>query len=577
MTQAAENIDVDLGELYLGRAYQYADDVRAEKIPVCRLTRLAVDRWFRDLESGGERGLYFDENAAARVFRFSGYCRQYEGQWAGQPLELQGWQCFIIANVFGWMREDGTRRFRIVYEEIPRKNGKTTKLGFVGNYGLLGDGEQGPRIYSAATKREQASELFDAAQAMVEQSPELLGRVTVFRGKMQCQANRGRLQPLSADHKSMDGLNVHFGLIDELHAHPSSRVWDVIKSARGARRQALIWAITTAGFDQTSICYEQRGYAIRVLEGTVDDDSYFAIIYTVDDEAKWSDEKEWRKANPNWGVSINTDDMRDQARLAREIPSERVEFLTKRLNIWLRGETKWMNLDRWNACQSDYDDQSVWSGESCAGGGRAYAGLDLSSVEDMTSLGVVVEQDDGGIKTYCRSWLPEEALNRRLAKGDYSLEKFERAGVLHLTPGETVDYEYIRNDVLRLSESLNLQSVAFDRWNSNQLVGQLLDDGVPMVAFGQGYGSMSSPMKELMRLVLNGQLQHNNSVLTWAMGNLVTDMNPAGDIKPAKDKCKEKIDPAVALIMALGMWLNSPEVLSGWDYLCEDDFGDLVG
>ncbi len=577
MSEPAQDIVVDLGELYLSRAYQYAEDVRAGNIPVCRLTRLAVDRWFRDLDTAGDRGLYFDENAAARVFRFSGYCRQYEGQWAGQTLELQGWQCFIIANVFGWMRADGTRRFRIVYEEIPRKNGKTTKLGFIGNYGLLGDNEPGPRVYSAATKRDQASELFDAAQAMVEQSPELLSRVTVFRGKMQCQINRGRFLPLSADHKSMDGLNVHFGLVDELHAHPSSRVWDVIKSARGARRQALIWAITTAGFDQTSICYEQRGYAIRVLEGTVEDDSYFAVIYTVDDESRWSDEKEWRKANPNWGVSINIDDMRDQARLAKEIPSERVEFLTKRLNVWLRGETKWMNMERWNDCAADYDDQAVWSEAPPVFEGRAYAGLDLSSVEDMTALSVVVEQEGGGLKVFSRAWLPEEALNRRLAKGDYSFEKFEQAGVLHLTPGETVDYDYIRKDVLRIAETLNLQAVAFDRWNSNQLVNQLLDDGVPMVSFGQGYGSMSSPMKELMRLVLNGQIEHSNPVLTWAVGNLVTDMNPAGDVKPAKDKCKEKIDPAVALVMALGMWLAAPEVLTGWDYLCEDDVSNLIG
>lgn len=577
MTVAAEQVETDLGRLYLDRAYQYAEDVRAERIPVCRLTRLAVERWFRDLETGGERGLYFDENAAARVFRFSGYCRQYEGEWAGAPLDLGGWQCFTIANVFGWFRSDGTRRFRIVYEEIPRKNGKTTKLGYLGNYGLIADGEPGPRVYSAATKRDQAKELFDAAQAMVEQSPALLQRVNVFTGKMQCPRNRGRLQPLSADFKSMDGLNVHFGLVDELHAHPNSKVWDVIKSARGARRQPLIWAITTAGFDQDGVCYQQREYAVKVLEGVVEDDSYFAIIYTIDDPAKWDEETEWRKANPNWGVSVNPDDMRDQARLAKEIPSERIEFLTKRLNVWLRGEAKWMNLERWKLCQTDYDDQAPWSDDSPRIEARAFAGLDLSSVEDLTAFAAAVELETGELQTFVRAWIPEGALARRLAKGDHTLEKFAAAGVLHTTPGETVDYDWIQADILKAAERLNLQAIAFDRWNSNQLVNQLMSEGLPMVAFGQGYGSMSAPMKEFMRLVLNKQLQHSNPVLTWAVSNLVAELNPAGDIKPAKDKCKEKIDPAVALVMAIGMWLAAPEVSDGWDHLDVDDLDDLIG
>ncbi|MDO6804211.1 terminase large subunit, partial [Wenyingzhuangia sp. 1_MG-2023] len=211
---------------YLDRAYQYAADVRDGQIPVCRMTRLAIDRWYRDLETAERRGLRFDENAAGRFFRFSGYCRQYEGDWAGKPIDFEPWQCFGLAQIFGWLRTDGTRRFRIAYEKVARKNGKTTKAAVVANYGLLADGEGGPRIYSAATKREQAAELYDAAVAMLEQSPSLFRLVRRYSNRVLAPKSRGRLQALSKDHKSMDGLNVHYGLIDELHAHPTSAVWD---------------------------------------------------------------------------------------------------------------------------------------------------------------------------------------------------------------------------------------------------------------------------------------------------------------------------------------------------------------
>ncbi|MEQ3693166.1 MAG: terminase TerL endonuclease subunit [Thalassolituus sp.] len=549
---------VDLGRKYIDMAYQYADDVRDGKIPVCRLTKLAIDRWFRDLETGGERGLYFDENEAARVFRFSGYCRQYEGEFAGLPLELQGWQCFTIANIYGWMRADGTRRFRIAYERVPRKNGKTTKLAYIGNYGLLGDREGGPRVYSAATKRDQAKELYDAALAMLEQSPKLSSLIKSYADRVVALKSRGRLQALSKDSKSMDGLNVHYGLIDELHAHPTSAVWDVIKSARGARKQPLIWTITTAGFIPDGIDADQLAYATKVLEGSIDDDSYFAIIYTVDDPEKWDDEEEWKKANPNLGVSVNPDDMREQCRMAKEIPTERIEFMTKRLNIALRGEAKWMNMERLALCETDYDDQAPWSGCDEFKGKAAWGGLDLSSVEDMTALSFTTVVN-GKTRTFVRAYLPQGALDRRLAKGDKSLEKFVVTGHLQVVPGQTVDYEYIKKDMRTACEYFNVQGIAFDRWNSNQLVNDMLGEGVPMIEFGQGFGSMSAPMKELMIRVLNTMFEYSNPVLYWAMGNLVADINPAGDIKPDKSKIKEKIDPAAATIMALGVQILMPE------------------
>ena len=559
---------VDVGRRSLDAAYQYADDVKSGKVPACKFVKQAVDRWFRDLDTGHERGLYFDENAAAKVFRFFSYCRHYQGDLAGRPIELEGWQCFSEANIFGWKMADGSRRFRMAYEEVARKNGKTTKLGGIGLYGLLGDDEAGPKVYSAATKRDQARELFDASSAMAQQSPELKRLLKVYARELICPNNFGKFEPLSADAKSMDGLNVFFGLVDELHAHPNSKVWDVIKSARGSRRQPLIRAITTAGFDRDGICYELRDYATKILDGSADDDAFFAIIYTLDEDDDFDDESAWIKANPNLGVSVSLKDMQDQCRMAKVMPSEMTEFLTKRLNIWTYGESKWMNMEAWGECRADYDSLSCWDEEKTSelDGLPCYGGLDLASVEDICSLKLVFTVD-GKKRVIGRDYLPEAALEARLKKGYNFMEKFKRSGYLVVTPGNVVDYAWIFKDILAACARFDVREIAFDRWNSSQLVTDLLEAGVNMVEFGQGTGSMNAPMKDLMRLVLSGGIEHNDPLLTWAMSNLVADVNPAGDIKPAKDKVKEKIDPAVALIMALGRCLTMEEPVNINNYI----------
>lgn len=545
--------EADIGRVSLDAAYLYAANVRAGEIPACKWTRLAVDRWFADLENGHERGLRFDENAAARVFRFFNYCRHYQGEWAGHPIRLEPWQCFIVANVYGWQLDNGTRRFRMVYEEIPRKNGKTTKLGGIGLYGLHGDGEPGPKVYSAATKRDQAKELFESSKAMVLQSPELKKLTKVFQGHLSSPRHFGRFEPLSADAKSMDGLNVHYGLVDELHAHPTPQVWDVIKSARGARRQPLQWAITTAGFNRNGICYELRDYACKVLEGVVEDDAFFTIIYTIDDGDQFDDPVAWQKANPNFGVSVSPKDLEDQCRMAMAMPTELTEFLTKRLNVWTYGESKWMNMEAWKECQVEFDALAPWGEDDCElDGETCFGGLDLASVEDLTALYLVFAMPGGRKRVIGRAYLPQEKLEQRLAKGNNFFEQWRTSGFLTVTPGAVTDYEYIKEDIRRACSRFHVQEIAYDRFNSSQLVNDLMEEEVPMVAMGQGFASMNAPMKELQRIVLTRQLEHNDPLLTWAVSNLVADQNPAGDIKPNKSKVSEKIDPAVAVIMALG-------------------------
>ena len=537
----------------LDQAAAYGRGVLAGQIPVCELTRLAVERHYRDLETAHERGLVFDENAAGRVIAFfHTFLRHSKGEWAGQPIRLEPWQLWIISCVFGWVHEEsGLRRFNTVYEEIPRKNGKTTKLAGIGLYGLTKDNEAGAEVYSAATKRDQARLLFDEAKRMVQQSPPLRKRLEVLRHNMNLAATHSKFEPLSSDANSLDGLNPHMPLVDELHAHKTSEVWDVLKSATGARRQWLLWAITTAGFNRDGICYEVRDYATKVLRGIIEDDSFFAIIYTIDEGDDWKDELSWRKANPNLGVSVKLEYLRDQARAAMEMPRALTNFLTKHLDVWVNAETLWMNIEAWRRCEVVYDLADV-EGWDCWGG------LDLASVSDICALGFVFRSPESDRKrVWVRCYLPEDTVQHRVQKNQVPYDVWAREGWLTLTPGNVTDYNYIRRDLLELAGRLSPKGIAFDRWNSSQLVNDLLDEGLPMVAYGQGHASMNAPMKELERMVIGGEIEHDgNPVLAWAMSNLVVRENEAGDIKPAKNRSKEKIDPAVAIIMALGLMIG---------------------
>jgi len=539
----------------LEKAAQYGRDVVSGRQVVGELTRLAVQRHYRDLEEGSQRGLFFCEESAWRALKFFTFLKHSKGEWAGQPVELEGWQAWIVACVFGWKIVDtDKRRFRTVFEEVGRKNGKTTKLSGLGLYGLTKDEEGGPEIYSAATKRDQAKILFDEAKRMVLQSLPLRRRLDGQLHRILNPSNFGKFEPLSADGQTMDGLNPHFALVDELHAHKTPEIWDVLKSALGARSQPLIWAITTAGFNKNGICYEVRDYAIKVLTGVIEDDSFFSIIYTLDEGDDWQDEAVWVKANPNLGVSVNLDYLREQARQAVVMPSAKINFFTKHLNIWVTGHSAWCNVDRWKLCGA------VYTIEDVAGAVEVYLGLDLASVSDLASIGGVAVMPDGMWRVFGKHYLPEDAVNNNIRKSAVPFKQWHEQGWLTLTPGNVIDYNWIKADLLHFMETLPVKEIAFDRWNSSQLVNDLMELNAPMIAFGMGYASMNAPMKELERRYLAGEIKHaNDPVLTWAMSNVVSDQDPAGNVKPAKNKSMEKIDPAVALIMAVGRALPAAE------------------
>ncbi len=331
---------------------EYAEQVIKGKIPAGELVILACERHLRDLKTAKMRGLYFSEAAADHAIDFFRFLRHSKGEWAGCELALESWQRFIVGSLFGWFGADGTRRFRTAYDEVPRKNGKSTLAAGIALYLFAADGEPGPEVYSAATKRAQARIVWNEAASMVKASPFLQKRIGVYPGKgnMTITANRAMFEPLGADADTLDGLNIHGAIVDELHAHKKRGMWDVLETATGSRRQSLIFGITTAGFDRNSICWEQREYAERVLRNVIEDDTYFAYIATIDPGDDWQDEQTWAKANPNLGISVKINDLRRKALKAKEMPAAQNAFMRLHLNIWTSQYARWMSMDVWDAC-----------------------------------------------------------------------------------------------------------------------------------------------------------------------------------------------------------------------------------
>lgn len=535
---------------------RYALDVVDGKTVTGRLARLACERHLKDLEQGHERGLFFDPDAAQHVLDFFNYLRHSKGEWAGAVVELEPWQQFRIGSVFGWMREDpetgeAGRRFRTAYNEVARKNGKSTESAGLGLYLLDADGEPGAEVYSAATKRDQARIVWEEAARMVRRSPSLSKRVNVLRSNMHVLETASKFEPLGADSDGMDGLNIHGAIIDELHAHRTREVWDVLETATGARRQPLIWAITTAGFDQTGICYEVRTYSVEVLEGRVQDDTWFAYIATIDESDDPFDESVWIKANPNLGVSVKWDDMRRLAKKAEQLPTALNNFLTKRLNVWTQQETRWIPLDIWDENAGETPAKEL---EERLKGVTCYGGLDLGSVSDLSAWVMVFPwPDSDDLDVIARFWCPETRLYDEENRYRYQYQAWAREGWLTATPGRAIDYGFIKQQIIRDATQYGLVDFNVDRlFQAHQLSVELIDEGLTVVGMGQGFVSMAAPMSEFERRLLHGQIHHgNNPVLRWMAGNVAVKQDAAGNLKPDKATSQGKIDGIVALVMAL--------------------------
>jgi len=629
---------------YVADALRYAQGVVAGEIPACKWVKAACQRQLDDLARADRSPLtvapetaapetaiaetaiaetaiaetaiaetaiaeadfpyWFDDEAANRVCAYLELLPHVKGRWGGTLIVLEPWQRFEICCVFGWReRATGLRRFRSVYEEVPRKNAKTTKLAGIGLYMLTADGEWGGEVYSGATKKDQARIVFDIAQQMARQQGDFRARwgVRVFTHSVIVEETGSKFVPLSAEGETLDGLNVFCALIDELHAHKTRIVHDVLDSGTGSRAQPLIWKITTAGSNRAGVCYDQRQYLTKILNAVLhrhggmgyrvegeatDDERFWGIIYTVDDADDPLDEATWRKANPNYGVSVDPDDLHRMATVAKVQAAALNEFKTKRLNIWINAESAWMNMLQWDACADRSLRLEDFRGERC------WLGLDAAFKKDLFAK-VRVFVREGHYYAFGRYYMPEALLQQ---KGFEQVAAWAREGWIRTTPGEVLDIAAVRDELLGSDTPLRatangagggspssagggspssagavggspsagsasdggdiqrfeLAEVGFDPAQLTQFAGEMLDEGLPMVEIRPTVLNFSPAMKELEALVAGRRFHHaGDPVLAWAIANVVCHTDAKDNIYPRKEQAAQKIDPAIALIMAL--------------------------
>ena len=550
---------------FVESALAYARDVVAGNIVAGKLERLVCQRQLDDLEraAGDDWPWEFDIERAERPCYFLELLPHIKGKWArGQGLiVLEPWQCFLVTTVFGWVHKDTRcRRYRVAYIEVARKNAKSTLSSGLALYMLSADGEHGADIYSAATTRDQARIVFDDAREMAKRSPDMRDQlgVAILAHSITVAQSASKMQALAAEGNNLDGLNVHFCVIDELHAHKTRKVYDVIDTARGAREQSLLWVITTAGSDRAGICYERRTHAVKVLQGLFDDPTTFAAIYTIDEDDDPFDPAVWRKSNPNLGVSVLEDDMQAAARQAQSMPSSMANFLTKRLNVWVSSFHAWMDMQAWRRCANPALTVEQVAHLPCI------VGLDLASKVDVNaSQRLFYDKDADHYYLISRFYLPEAAI----AKGNSQYDGWGRAGYMHYTDGEVVDMdlieEHLRNDV----RDLDILEVPYDPFQATQMAGHLLSEGLPMIEYRQTVLSMSEAMKTLESLVLQGKITHDgNPAMDWMISNVICKLDAKDNIYPRKERVEQKIDGPVATIMALGRWIaQKPAEKSWWE------------
>ena len=477
--------------------------------------------------------------------------RQSKGQWAGQPLDVLPWQSEVLSSIFGTIKDDGTRRYRTAYVEVPRKNGKSTLAAGIGLYALLADDEGGPEVYLAAVDRDQASIVFDVIREMVRQdvwlSKEL--RVIPSQRRIQYPGKAGVLRVIAADAAGSHGFNASCVIADEVHAWPSRELWDVLQTSMGARRQPLMIGITTAGFEANSLGGQLHEYAERVRDGVVDDPAFLPVLYGAAPDEPWDDPAVWRRANPSLGHTITEEYLAGECARAKAVPAYESAFRRLHLCQWVNQETRYLPMEAWSDCAGGVTPaelETELEGEVC------YGGLDLSATTDLTALVLVFPRGDGTYDVVPRFWLPADDLKRRCERDRVPYDVWARQGLLTLTPGNVVDYAHVRAEVNALAKRYVLGGVSYDRWAATQLVQELVADGVDMAPMSQGMASMAAPTKELLTLSLGRRLRHaNHPILRWQADNLVVVQDAAGNVRPAKHKARQRIDGMVALVMGI--------------------------
>ncbi len=514
----------------------------------------------------------YDEYKVKRVINFISSLKHTKGKWHGKSFDLLPWQQDIIKNVFGTVKRNGYRQYNTAYVEIPKKNGKSELAAGVALYLTCGDMEWGAEVYGCASDRQQASIVFDVAVDMVDQCPALKKRIKPVMSvkRLVYKPTNSFYQVLSSEAFTKHGLNIHGVIFDELHAQLNRDLFDVMTKGSGdARMQPLFFLITTAGMDRNSICFEQHQKAVGILEGRKIDTTFYPAIYGLTDDEDWTSEENWYRANPSLGYTIDIEKVRNAYMSAKDNPAEENLFRQLRLNQWVKQSTRWMPMDKWDEC-NEIVNLSLLKGREC------YGGLDLSTTLDLTAFVLVFpprnENEKYIIVPYF--WIPDDNLKKRVNRDHVPYDVWKAQGHIRTTQGNVVDYRRIEADIKEIASEFVIKEIAYDRYNATQIILNLMDEGLTMVPFGQGFKDMSPPTKEIFTLVLKNKIVHNmNPVLRWNFDNVCVETDAAENIKSSKKHSTERIDGAVSTIMALDRAVRNMNVNTSSVY---DERGVLV-
>lgn len=535
---------------------QYIKEVQSGNQIACQYVRQAVARHMDDIKHGKSRGLYFNEKKAEKVIKFFSLIQHSKGRFAGQPFVLEPWQQFIVAMIHGWRTgsEYGPQRFRTTYVEVPRKNGKTTMAAGLGLYAAFIQDEGEPHVYTAATKRDQAKICFNECKSLIRKSPALRSAIQVFQNRITIEQLGAFIEPLSADSRTMDGLNIHFAVIDELHAHRTSEVVDVIRTATGARLSPHIFEITTAGVDKQGVCWDHRTYTEKVLAGDVQDDSWFGIIFTLDEGDDWRNPQNWAKANPNLNVSLELAQLQQFVNEAINRPASENSVLRYHFNVWTQAVDRWIAARHWPNNVQEVDDETLVQ-LPC------YAGLDLASTRDFNALVLLWPNPaTGQIYTKQFFWIPADRMAERMEAQSVNWRRWVKQNHINEVPGNVMDNDVLANSVSKILTKYGAK-LAFDRAMAySGTIQAIVRAGIEVTPQAQSMTALSAPAKEIEKAIVSGTLVHDgNPVMAWMMDNVMIYQDGNDNIKLSKKSSVEKIDGPVALVMAMAEYLDSEQ------------------
>ncbi len=514
---------------------------------------------YHTLDRPKPEGCYFDAQAADDAVNFVALMCHTQGPLAGKPFILAPEQVWVTREAFGWKRSDDSRLIRTVYVEEGRANGKSQWGAAIAGKLLYADGESNPEIVGAAKDRQQARIILQRLQAMIRTNPDLLKRSSLLRSEIRHRTNGGTYRATSADVGGAWGGAPHGIIFDEVHAQPNRDLWDALTTGTGKRRQPMIWAFTTAGWDRETLCWELHELVRQIFEATIDDPSFLGVVWAAAEDADWTDPNVWQSANPLLArpdsdltpsgspAAISHEYMAGECRKALSLPAFQNTFRTMYLSQWVGQEVRFIPMEEW--------DQNA--GPVTPSKRPAFGGLDLASNTDLASFQIVSRAPDGMLEIETRLYAPADNLRERCRRDRVPYDVWARDGFLTLTPGNTIDQDYIKADVLEAMDTYDLKDVGYDKWNANKLVKELENEGVTMVEVRQGFASLSVPTKELLRLTMKHSLRHGgHPLLRWMVSNTAATVDAAENIKPDKAKSTGRIDGVVATILALDGYMR---------------------